>query len=158
MENSVVLGKSNGLTVYSLYVQNKLMSTVLLFYLMFILELQDFLVIPNGKERPPLSTLQPVQPQVIASTSTSSNYSNSTPEFKWSVNETKMLIDMYKKYKNKVGTFQIKNQKMLWEKIAEELRKLGLRITVNNCLNRWRVVERNYKKFVDNQNKTGRYM
>ncbi|CAH1113894.1 unnamed protein product [Psylliodes chrysocephalus] len=129
------------------------MRTILLFHLMFILELQDFLIIPNSEERHPLSTLQP---QVIASSSTSSNYSNSTPEFKWTVNETKMLIDMYSKYKNKVGTFEIKNQKMLWEKFSEELRKLGLRGTANNCLNRWRVFERNYKKFVDNQNKTGR--
>ncbi|CAH1183030.1 unnamed protein product [Ceutorhynchus assimilis] len=77
-------------------------------------------------------------------------------DHKWTQNETKILIDLYGKLKNKVGTFQIKNIKMLWEKIANELAKLHIIVTPNNCLNRWKVLERNFKKFVDNQNKTGR--
>lgn len=78
------------------------------------------------------------------------------PEYKWSQNDSKMLIDLYAKYREKIGTFEIKNTKMLWQKIAEELQKLNIHVTPNNCLNRWRVLERNYKKFVDNQNKTGK--
>lgn len=78
-----------------------------------------------------------------------------TPDYKWTIMDTKTLIDLYSKYHKKVGTFQIRNQKQLWEIIAKELKQLGLRVTPNNCLNRWRVVERNYKKFVDDQNKTG---
>lgn len=98
------------------------------------------------------------------STSTACVFSPSTTgtaltklEHKWTQNETKILIDLYGKYKNKVGTFQIKNIKMLWEKIANELAKLNINVTPNNCLNRWKVLERNFKKFVDNQTKTGKY-
>lgn len=79
-------------------------------------------------------------------------------EYKWNINNSKLLIDLYSKYRNKVGTLQIRSLKKLWEIIAEELRKLGVNVTPNNCLNRWRVLERNYKKFIDNNKKTGKFM
>ncbi|KAL1492462.1 hypothetical protein ABEB36_010714 [Hypothenemus hampei] len=77
-------------------------------------------------------------------------------DFKWSVNHTKFLLDLYAKYKDDVGTFKIRNAKALWEKIANELRLLQINVNSNHCLNRWRVVERSFKKFTDNQSKTGR--
>ncbi|XP_072395527.1 uncharacterized protein [Diabrotica undecimpunctata] len=75
-------------------------------------------------------------------------------EFKWSVNQTKQIIDFYSKYRKLVGTFQIKNVKMLWQRIAEELCKINILVTSNNCHNRWKVLERNYKNFVDDQKET----
>ncbi|XP_074026338.1 uncharacterized protein [Leptinotarsa decemlineata] len=81
---------------------------------------------------------------------------NSTAEYKWSVNNTKLLIDSYAKCRKRVGTFDIKNVKMMWQRIADELHNLNINVTASNCHNRWKVLERNYKKFVDNQNKTGR--
>lgn len=77
-------------------------------------------------------------------------------DFKWSVNQTKMLLDLYTEMKGKVGTLEVKNQKQLWKLIAKKLRAEGLDVTEENCHNRWRVVERNYKKYIDNQNATGR--
>ncbi|XP_072395528.1 uncharacterized protein [Diabrotica undecimpunctata] len=77
-------------------------------------------------------------------------------EFKWSVNQTKQIIDFYSKYRKLVGTFQIKNVKMLWQRIAEELCKINILVTSNNCHNRWKVLERNYKNFVDDQKETDR--
>lgn len=45
----------------------------------------------------------------------------------------------------------------MWELIAEEFRVThGIRCTPSNCENRWRVLERNFKKYIDNSNKTGR--
>nr|CAI5837042.1 unnamed protein product [Callosobruchus analis] len=31
----------------------------------------------------------------------------------------------------------------------------GAQVAPSNCENRWRVLERNYKRFIDNQNQTG---
>lgn len=75
----------------------------------------------------------------------------------WSQTSSKLLIELYKKYRQKVGSFQIKNMKRLWEVIAGELNNiLHHNMSPGNCENRWRVLERNYKKFIDNNNKTGR--
>lgn len=75
----------------------------------------------------------------------------------WSNNDTKILIDLYKAYRNKVGSFELRNMKKLWERIAHEMnKKFNVTVTPSNCENRWRVVERNYKKYIDNNNKTGR--
>ncbi|KAL1487751.1 hypothetical protein ABEB36_015586 [Hypothenemus hampei] len=64
----------------------------------------------------------------------------------WTSNHTKVLLDVYKKYRPK-----------LWEVMAIEINDI-LKTNYNSghVENRWRVVERSYKKFVDNQNKTGR--
>ncbi|KAJ8933953.1 hypothetical protein NQ314_013668 [Rhamnusium bicolor] len=37
----------------------------------------------------------------------------------WTSNQTKVLIDLYKKYRTKVGTLQIRNLKKLWEPIVK---------------------------------------
>lgn len=45
----------------------------------------------------------------------------------------------------------------MWGIISNELsEQLGVNISASNCENRWWVVGRNYKKFVYNQNSTGR--
>lgn len=59
--------------------------------------------------------------------------------------------------KKKVGALEIRNFKKLWETIAQELNKLlKTNYSASQCENKWRVLERGYKKFVDNKNKTGR--
>ncbi|KAJ8944585.1 hypothetical protein NQ314_009456 [Rhamnusium bicolor] len=78
-------------------------------------------------------------------------------DFKWNVNSTKMLIDAYKKYRNKVGTFEVRTMKQMWLIIAKYLSELlKTQISDSNCPNRWRVLDRNYKKYVGNQKSTGR--
>ena len=78
-------------------------------------------------------------------------------EFKWTVNHTKMLIDLYRKYHKMVGSFQVRNKKQMWQIISAELgRELDITITPSNCENRWKVLDRNYKKYIDHQNSTGR--
>lgn len=45
----------------------------------------------------------------------------------------------------------------MWTQIAKELQNLlNNKIISSQCENRWRVVERGYKKFIDNQTSTGR--
>lgn len=123
--------------------------------------MQEFIVINNNKDLGSLnfhsqaSQLKYVMPTEAPTVPTPS-IDGRVPEYKWSENSTKILIDFYKKMKNKVGTFEVKSIKIMWVKIAEELRKLNINVTANNCMNRWRVIERNYKKYVDDQNKTGR--
>lgn len=68
-------------------------------------------------------------------------------DFKWNVNQTKQLLELYYTNKKYVGTFKIKTQKKLWEIISEKLKsESGIAVTSTNCMNRWRVVERQYKK------------
>lgn len=89
--------------------------------------------------------------------SNSSKITETKTDFKWSVNQTKELLDLYKLYKSKVGTLEIKTLKQMWMKIALELRKKqNIVVTDANCLNRWKVMERNYKKYIENENSTGR--
>lgn len=52
---------------------------------------------------------------------------------------------------------KIKNIKSMWNIIAAEISIiLSSNISYKNCENRWKVLDRNYKKWVDNQNSTGR--
>lgn len=75
----------------------------------------------------------------------------------WNHNHTKILIDLYGKYKKQLGTLRIKTMKKLWEIIANEINeRFNLNVSPSNCENRWRVLDRNYKKFVENKNLTGR--
>lgn len=47
--------------------------------------------------------------------------------------------------------------KKLWEIVAHEVnRQHNKNVTASHCENRWRVIERNYKKYIDDNNKTGR--
>lgn len=72
------------------------------------------------------------------------------------MNQTKLLLDLYRTYKDKVGTLQIKNQKKLWQFIADQLGNYIPGITAENCHNRSKVVDRNYKKYTENKTATGR--
>ncbi|KAL1492457.1 hypothetical protein ABEB36_010709 [Hypothenemus hampei] len=76
--------------------------------------------------------------------------------FYWTVNTTKMLIDLFKKYKSQVGRGGW-NFRCLWEIIAGEIaNKIGEKVSSKHIENRWKVLERNYKKWTDHQNSTGR--
>lgn len=63
------------------------------------------------------------------------------------------MIDTYAELKPKLGTHAIKNMKRLWELIAE---KMNGPVTPAQCENKWRILERAYKKYIDNQKSTGR--
>lgn len=77
--------------------------------------------------------------------------------YKWTYNVTLLFLDLYKEYRKKVGTLEIRNLKKMYEEIAKELRnKTKQNITASNCENRWKHLERTYKKITDNNKKTGR--
>ncbi|KAJ8953817.1 hypothetical protein NQ318_006665 [Aromia moschata] len=99
-----------------------------------------------------MEALKEIQKYIIIPSS-----STYPPEIKWDENNTRILIKLYSRYKTKVGTIKIKTMKHMWDIIAEELQKmLGVIVTPNNCENRWKVLDRNYKTFVNNQTATGR--
>ncbi|KAF5279127.1 hypothetical protein FQA39_LY05805 [Lamprigera yunnana] len=77
--------------------------------------------------------------------------------FFWSANAMKSLIDLFNKYRSKVGCMKMKNFKAMWDVIGKELSNLlNTEISPKNCENRWKVLDRNYKKWIDNKNSTGR--
>lgn len=70
---------------------------------------------------------------------------------------TLIFLDLYKKYREQVGSPKIKKIKKMYEKIAKEIQKITKnKISDSNCENRWKVLIRNYKKFLDNSKLTGR--
>lgn len=101
-------------------------------------------------------------PALLAATTnveltTSVNTTESINYMSWSTNLTKTLIDLYQKHKEKVGTLQVRTMKRLWELIAGQLNStFNINISSSNCENKWRVLERGYKKYCDNKTQTGR--
>lgn len=56
-----------------------------------------------------------------------------------------------------MGTFEIRNLTKLWELIAtQNSSTFNSNFTPSQVENRWRVLKENYKKVIDNNNKTGR--
>lgn len=61
----------------------------------------------------------------------------------WTTNKTKIFIELYQKYRKKVGTMEIRTQDKLFSVIATELNKiLSTSFSANHCKNKWRVLER----------------
>lgn len=74
----------------------------------------------------------------------------------WTTQNTKILLDLYKLFRKQVGTMKIRNFKKMWEAISHEMKqKYQIYVTPGHCENRWRVLERNFKKYVDDSKKTG---
>lgn len=89
--------------------------------------------------------------------STSPSQENETESFKWGHNTTLMFLDLYKAYRKQVGTLKIRNLKKMFDEIAKELQyKTNQNISAANCENRWKHLERMYKRYIDNNNKTSR--
>lgn len=77
--------------------------------------------------------------------------------YQWNRNTTLIFLNLYKEYRKQVGTLKIKKLKRMYEEIAKEVRyKTKHNVTAANCENRWKHLERAYKKFIDNNKKTGR--
>ncbi|XP_074028929.1 uncharacterized protein [Leptinotarsa decemlineata] len=75
----------------------------------------------------------------------------------WTRSFTLNLIEIFQENRKKVGTLEVKSLRRLWQLLAELMKsKYGVNVTPSQCENRWRVLERNYKKLIDNNNKTGR--
>lgn len=58
---------------------------------------------------------------------------NQKTEFKWTVVQTKILHDIYKKFRKKVSTLQINTFKQLWNIIGAEMKVKIPNITYENC-------------------------
>ncbi|KAL1492576.1 hypothetical protein ABEB36_010816 [Hypothenemus hampei] len=76
--------------------------------------------------------------------------------YRWTHGDTLIFLSLYETYRKKVGSLQIKSLKKMYEEISKELRlKTKKNISPGHCENRWKVLERAYKKYILNNNKTG---
>ncbi|CAH1114779.1 unnamed protein product [Psylliodes chrysocephalus] len=67
------------------------------------------------------------------------------------------LLNLHKINKTKVESGNLKNMKVLWEVVARDIsNKYRVTVMPHKCENKFKVLERNYKKTKDNNNKTGR--
>lgn len=118
--------------------------------------MEEFIILPRG-DHSYSSYSSTVKFDEKQSLQTQSRQETNT-EFvvNWTTNQTKVLLDIYKQYRSKVGSYEVKNLKKLWEIIANKINEVcKTNFTANHVENRWRVVARSYKKYVDSQNKTG---
>ncbi|KAL1509937.1 hypothetical protein ABEB36_004601 [Hypothenemus hampei] len=84
------------------------------------------------------------------------NTINEEESYRWTHTDTLIFLGLYECHRKSVGTLKMKNFKKMYEEISKEMkRKTGKNITPTNCANRWRVLERAYKKYVADSNKTG---
>ncbi|XP_031329316.1 uncharacterized protein LOC116160285 [Photinus pyralis] len=75
----------------------------------------------------------------------------------WTEAPTKLLIELYNNYSPKVGkVVKLKNKKKMWEAIKDDMEKQNYTFTAAQIENRWKTLERSFKKKTENNNKTGR--
>lgn len=69
----------------------------------------------------------------------------------------KLLLSSYEELRPEVGKSQeLSNLKKMWKKIKEKLNEAGYNYTVQQVENKYRSLERGFKNFQINNNKTGR--
>lgn len=74
----------------------------------------------------------------------------------WTEAPTKLLLSLYEDNKKKVGKcLKFKSKKKLWEYISQELKEKGFVYDPYCVENKWKSLERQYKKTISNNKKTG---
>ncbi|XP_050516543.1 uncharacterized protein LOC126891413 [Diabrotica virgifera virgifera] len=89
----------------------------------------------------------------------SSQQEDTTHGMQWTRHDTFCLLclHLYKEYRKQVGSLRIKSLRRMCEEIAKEMRQETKKnVSPSNCANRWKHLERMYKKVKDNNAKTGR--
>ncbi|KAJ8960689.1 hypothetical protein NQ314_006035 [Rhamnusium bicolor] len=85
-----------------------------------------------------------------------SSNEDSHDSYRWTHGYTLVFLDLYETYRKQVGTLRVKSFKKMFEEISKEIKiKTEKNITPTNCENRWKVLERAYKKYILNINTTG---
>lgn len=76
--------------------------------------------------------------------------------FSWSDASTKLFLCLYKEKIHLVMTRKIRNKKVLWQKIAEEMNIQDYNVSNIQTENKFKSLERAYKNMITNNKKTGR--
>lgn len=76
--------------------------------------------------------------------------------FSWSDASTKLFLCLYKEKIHLLTTRKIRNKKVLWQKIAEEMNIQGYNVSNIQTENKFKSLERAYKNMITNNKKTGR--
>lgn len=74
----------------------------------------------------------------------------------WTDSATKLLIDLYPQYREKVADRKIRSQEKMWLPLSEELNSHKYSYTADQCKNKWKALERSFKNKVDNNKQSGR--
>lgn len=76
--------------------------------------------------------------------------------FSWNDANMKLFLSLYKEMKGLVGSRKLKNFKEMWKHISNEMKNSGYDVTAIQVENKWKTLERQYKKVICNNNQTGR--
>ncbi|XP_044731233.1 uncharacterized protein LOC123294190 [Chrysoperla carnea] len=75
----------------------------------------------------------------------------------WDYGSTLILIQLYKRYYDKLGSYNVKSLKKMWEIISQcFIKEYNLNYSPKHCENRWRVLERSFRKYNDVNRQSGR--
>ncbi|KYN22248.1 hypothetical protein ALC57_05359 [Trachymyrmex cornetzi] len=77
--------------------------------------------------------------------------------FHWTDNSTKLFLHIYKNHVNLVAQRKIKTKKIMWQKIAEQMKSQGYNVSILQVENKYKSLERAYKNVKNHNNKTGRH-
>ncbi|XP_066591103.1 putative leucine-rich repeat-containing protein DDB_G0290503 [Prorops nasuta] len=75
--------------------------------------------------------------------------------FCWDNKNTKLFLDLYKSKKELISTRQIKTLKHLWKLISKEMNYHGYQLSPLQVENKYKSLERSYKKMIQHNKKTG---
>lgn len=84
-------------------------------------------------------------------------HSNIDEKAVWTDDGTKLLISMVNEYRPLVGkSMLLKTKRKMWEKISKEFEQNGYGISSTQAENKFKSLERGYKKKICHNSKTGR--
>lgn len=92
--------------------------------------------------------------QLDVSASSPTHVGDLRQTYTWNRASTLLLIDAYRQFEGLV-TNPSYRKKAVWEKIYGVVREQYPGVKREFCENRWKVLLRNYKKTIDNNNETG---
>jgi len=74
----------------------------------------------------------------------------------WNDANTKLFLSLYREMKNLVASKKIKSFKDMWKRITDEMNNSGYKVTITQVQNKWKTLDRQYKKVISNNNQTGK--
>ncbi|XP_067216844.1 uncharacterized protein [Linepithema humile] len=84
------------------------------------------------------------------------NIARNLETFSWNDANTKLFLSLYKEMKELVAYRKIKSFKEMWKRITDEMKNSGYDVTATQVENKWKTLERQYKKVISNNNQTGK--
>jgi len=82
--------------------------------------------------------------------------SSGNKSFYWTDASTRLFLHLYRTKREMVYDRKIKNLRIMWQLISQELKEVGYIVTPLQVENKFKTLERAYKNMMSNNKRTGR--